>query len=1178
MKGTKRLLSLALALLLVLGLLPGAALGADASPELNAALNKLGSILRFTTDEDCDSPLTRAWITAEEDGRVYAMSGNAGLSSSSSSLRMSCMLTEEQAFSFDYKAQGEGSNYDVCVFAVDGEELFRCGAEGSDWATFSTTLSAGSHTLVWSYTKDSSVNPTGDCFAVDNVLLATGLTISYNKSELDDFYGYVGDTFSFTVDASGTLPISYQWQYRAPGSSEWLPCTESSADSPILTGVITEENLNCRFRCVVNDGYRQLTTKMPYLYERAPQAVGITGSPQVNVGQVSVFEAEAYGSCLSYQWKILLPGAAAWMNVSDPSAQTARLELTVTAEMIGATLACMVTDRQGNTDSCEYGSILTEGAFTITKQPEDFWGGVNEDFRFTVAARGSGLSYQWQVSTDGGETWADSSHAGNKTATLTGKITAARFSYLYRCVLTDMHGDTLITDSVCLVERSLSFDGESARYRNVYADLGETVEIAVVAYGSGLSYQWQMMDGSGAWIDCTLPGADSAAITVTATEELFATGFRCVVTDRRGNQRISGTIWLGETLLRIQSQPTSQRAEIGETFRFHIEAEGSALQYQWQVSTDGGETWLNSSHTGNKTATLTGKATAARIGYQYRCVLTDRHGWTSTSNAAVLYDGALLDSVLNAPGGSLHFTAGGDHPWTIEPKDGVLTARSGIRTEKNAESTLTLTFTLDEAATFGFDHKGGIVSYANQSAFVTVDGTELLRLYGFSNDWERYERQLGPGEHTIVWTFQTADRSGADWHGLSLRNVYVGDGSLLEIMGQPADYIGAEGDAASFYVDALGDGLTYQWYVKGPNATKFSKSSVTDPYYDVILTGANSGRQLYCVVTDSHGNSLQTNTVTMSILLFTEYPEDYYGSPGETAVFTAAAEGAGLSYQWQEADFVEGAGTWADCNYPGSDSAVLSVPITADKNGYFYRCVVTNRDGLSLTSEAACLYVYYICLWEQPEDFIGAEGDEARFSVTADAVFGDGISYQWYVKNPGATKFSKSSITTPTYVVTLTAANSGRQLYCVISDTHGNTVQTDTVTMRIRSAVEIVSQPADYVGPLGSTASFTAEAAGDGLTYQWYVKKPSASSFSKSSIKTATYSVELTEARNGNQLYCVVTDAFGSSVQTNTVSMTVGAALTVADLSDYVGPLGSTASFTAEAAGDGLTYQWYVKK
>ncbi|MBR4691231.1 MAG: leucine-rich repeat protein, partial [Oscillospiraceae bacterium] len=112
------------------------------------------------------------------------------------------------------------------------------------------------------------------------------------------------------------------------------------------------------------------------------------------------------------------------------------------------------------------------------------------------------------------------------------------------------------------------------------------------------------------------------------------------------------------------------------------------------------------------------------------------------------------------------------------------------------------------------------------------------------------------------------------------------------------------------------------------------------------------------------------------------------------------------------------------------------------------------------------------------------------------------------------------------------------------------------------AALAITAEPEDYRGPLGSAASFTVGARGEGLSYQWYVKKPTAAKFSRSSITGPTYAVTLTEERDGNQVYCVVTDAYGGSAQTNTVSMTVALPLSVtAGLQDYRGPAGSTASF-----------------
>ena len=57
-----------------------------------------------------------------------------------------------------------------------------------------------------------------------------------------------------------------------------------------------------------------------------------------------------------------------------------------------------------------------------------------------------------------------------------------------------------------------------------------------------------------------------------------------------------------------------------------------------------------------------------------------------------------------------------------------------------------------------------------------------------------------------------------------------------------------------------------------------------------------------------------------------------------------------------------------------------------------------------------------------------------------------------------------------------------------------------------QTALSITRQPQNYTGPLGSRATFTVGAEGDGLSYQWYVKNRTATKFSKSSITAATYS------------------------------------------------------------------------
>ena len=114
------------------------------------------------------------WTNVVEGDRVYAMSGNKGVHSSTSSLTATVTVGGNGTVFFDFKAWGEGSSWDVCRFLIDGETKFTYGNRDNDWESCYFGVSPGTHTLEWRYTKDSSVNPTGDFFAVDNVKVMGG--------------------------------------------------------------------------------------------------------------------------------------------------------------------------------------------------------------------------------------------------------------------------------------------------------------------------------------------------------------------------------------------------------------------------------------------------------------------------------------------------------------------------------------------------------------------------------------------------------------------------------------------------------------------------------------------------------------------------------------------------------------------------------------------------------------------------------------------------------------------------------------------------------------------------------------------------------------------------------------------------------------------------------------------
>lgn len=177
-------------------------------PTLNEALNVNGGTLEFTNDA------TYPWIVEIDGDRIYAMSGNGGVSSSVSTLTLVVNAAEGDALSFDFKAWGEGSStiYDHCIFSVDDEPQFDYGAYNNDWETYNLVFTAGEHTLTWTFTKDGSVNGDGDYFAIDNVTYEPIIVTPVESITADDITMMTGETAQITptvLPADANQAVTY---------------------------------------------------------------------------------------------------------------------------------------------------------------------------------------------------------------------------------------------------------------------------------------------------------------------------------------------------------------------------------------------------------------------------------------------------------------------------------------------------------------------------------------------------------------------------------------------------------------------------------------------------------------------------------------------------------------------------------------------------------------------------------------------------------------------------------------------------------------------------------------------------------------------------------------------------------------------------------------------------------
>ncbi len=301
--------------------------------------------------------------------------------------------------------------------------------------------------------------------------------------------------------------------------------------------------------------------------------------------------------------------------------------------------------------------------------------------------------------------------------------------------------------------------------------------------------------------------------------------------------------------------------------------------------------------------------------------------------------------------------------------------------------------------------------------------------------------------------------------------------------------------------------------------------------------------------------------------VITGQPSDVIGAVNSTATFTVAAEGEGLTYQWQVSD--DDGETWTNSSVK---AAKYSTKLTAAKDGRMVRCIVTDQNGISVPSAPAVMRVSTLRITTQPKDYSGKLNSTASFSVKAE---GDGLTYQWQISDDSGKTWSNSSVKRAVYTSKLTAAKNGRMVRCIVSDQNGSSVTSSAATMKL-SGPAITTQPKDYSGKLNSTASFSVKAVGEGLTYQWQISDDGGKTWSNSSVKAAKYTSKLTAAKNGRMVRCIVTDQNGASVTSSAATMKLSGPAITTQPKNYVGKLNSTASFSVAAAGEGLTYQWQI--
>jgi len=434
---------------------------------------------------------------------------------------------------------------------------------------------------------------------------------------------------------------------------------------------------------------------------------------------------------------------------------------------------------------------------------------------------------------------------------------------------------------------------------------------------------------------------------------------------------------------------------------------------------------------------------------------------------------------------------------------------------------------------------------------------------------------------TAVITAASLDGSGVT----ASCEVTVSSKVPLNILTQPSDYVGALNSEAAFAVVVNKEDVQYQWYYSSDNGESWYTSGSAGAQTDTLTVQIKTHRmgQLYrCQITDSDGNVVITNAVTMllppSTIEIISQPADATGSPEEQMTFRVEAEGEGLSYLWYYSnDGISWAQSWSE-GYNASEFRPL---LRAYCSGRQFKCLITDANGNMEWTEAVTMKLASseIVILSQPESRQGVLDEKYEFTVAAEGI---NLEYRWYFSSDGGNSWQLSyndGYNTPTLVVRLYAYRDGYQYRCEITSGSDKAITTEAAVLTLRPATaKILNQPMDAGGEAGVMVSFQVKATGTGLKYQWQYKGVNNDAWYDSGMAgatTDTLQVMVTASRDGQKYRCRITDDSGRSITSTEVTLRMGAAAVItAQPENQSGTSGEQAVFTVTATGENLQYQW----
>jgi Papain family cysteine protease/Ig domain of plant-specific actin-binding protein len=400
----------------------------------------------------------------------------------------------------------------------------------------------------------------------------------------------------------GGTTVSYQWQRAASGSSSWTVITGATAASYVpgaadvgntLRVVVTETNSNGQGSAASN-ATGAIASGGPVV------ATVPTAGGTLRVGQTLSASAGTWSpaaTAYAYQWQRSTNAGSTWIGISGATHSTYVTTVTDANAYERVVVTATNSFGSGSSTSAAIGPI-SDVPYNTTLP--GITGNAYQGQRLTATAggwspAGTSYAYQWQRSTDAGQTWASVSGATQSSYVLGSSDVGANVRVLITA--TNAYGTADAWRAVAATIGNGAPATTGAPVLGGTAIRGYTLTVTNGSWNpapSSFSYQWQSLV-NGTWTNIT--GATSAHYVPAVSDE--GTTLRALVTGTNAYGQATATSG-ATTSIRASAPAKLSMPTISGTVRagYRLTAApgswsgmGNTITYQWQRLVSG--TWTN---------------------------------------------------------------------------------------------------------------------------------------------------------------------------------------------------------------------------------------------------------------------------------------------------------------------------------------------------------------------------------------------------------------------------------------------------------------------------------------------------------------------------------------------------------------------------------------------------------